>query len=202
MDDYGQMRDEELAGLAQAGDERAFETLFERHASTLRRQIRVRLPRLLRRKIDASDVVQMAYLGVHRSLDSFEPRGDGSYRAWLDQIVEHKLQYVMREFVGTAKRGLASEETGVSHQGAPHSPSRDPSPSAVAVGAELQARMESALAELPEHYREVIDLVQAQGLTLAQAGAQMGRSAGAAEKLYGRALSQLSRAVTASEEPR
>ena len=91
MIDYGQMRDEELAGLAQAGDDRAFETLFDRHAPTLRRQIDVRLPRLLRRKVDASDIVQMAYIGVHGSLDKFESRGDGSYRAWLDQIVEQRL---------------------------------------------------------------------------------------------------------------
>ena len=44
----------------------------------------------------------------------------------LDRIVEHKIQYVLREFVGTAKRGLANEETGLSHRSALRSPSRDP----------------------------------------------------------------------------
>ena len=48
---------------------------------------------------------------------------------------------------------------------------------------------------------QVIELVQAQGLTLAEAGARMGRSAGAAEKLYGRATAQLSRQINAPDEP-
>ena len=60
--------DEELALRAQDGDDAAFQILFDRHAPALRRQIQRRLPPLIRRKVDESDVVQMAYLGVHRGL--------------------------------------------------------------------------------------------------------------------------------------
>ena len=52
------------------------------------------------------------------------------------------------------------------------------------------------MAELPNHYRDVFHMVQVEGLTLAEAGVRIGRSAGAAEKLYGRALAQLARLVS------
>ena len=84
--------DELLARRAQGGDDEAFKELFDRHAPTLGRRIHARIPPLLRRKVDEADVLQMAYLSVHNDLDSFEPRGDGSFRAWLDSIVEHRGQ--------------------------------------------------------------------------------------------------------------
>lgn len=194
--------DEDLALRAQAGDEDAFRLLFERHAPTLRRQIERRLPPLLRRKVDGSDVVQMAYLSVHRGLGAFESRGDGSFRAWLDQIVEHKVLYVVRQYVGAAKRGLDREETGSFHQRAPGAAAREPTPSGVAAAEELRTRIEGAIARLPAHYREVLHLVQRDGLTLAQAGERLGRSAAATAKLYGRALARLAESVDAEGRAR
>ena len=69
------------------------------------------MPPLLRRKLDETDVVQMAYLSAHANLASFEPRGDGSFRAWLDCIVENRFVDVVRQYVDVAKRGLDREET-------------------------------------------------------------------------------------------
>jgi RNA polymerase sigma-70 factor (subfamily 1) len=183
--------DEELARRAKDGDDEAFEALFQRHAPALRRRIQRRLPPLVRRKIDEQDVIQMAYLGVHRGLRSFEPKGDGSFRAWLDQIVEHKILYVVRQYVDAAKRGIDREQTGSFHQRSHAAHGREPSPSGVAVAGELRERIEGALARLPDHYREVIHLVQREGLTLAEAGQRMGRTTAATAKLYGRALAKL-----------
>jgi len=182
--------DEDLALLAQGGDEAAFQALFERHAPALERRVRRRLPPLLRRKVDEADVVQMTYLAVHRGLARFEPRGPGSFRAWLDQVFEFQVLYVVRQFAGAAKRGLDREETGSFHQRAPAAHGREPSPSSVAVGRELREQVDAALAELPEHYREVIRLVQ-EGLTLAEVGERLGRTTAATAKLYGRALTKL-----------
>ena len=142
------------------------------------------------RNIEA-DILQMAYLGAHRSLGEFETRGDGSFRAWLDQIVEHKILYVVRQYVDAAKRGIDREQTGSFHQRAPGAHGREATPSGVAMAGELRERIEGAVAQLPEHYRDVLRLVQREGLTLAEAGERMGRTTAATAKLYGRALSKL-----------
>ena len=191
--------DEELAQRAQAGDEDAFQALFHRHASALGRKIRRRLSPKLRRKVDEADILQMAYLAAHRGLGGFEPRGDGSFSAWLDQIVEHKILYVIRQYVQVEKRGLNREETGSFHQRAPAAPGREPSPSGVAAAGELREQVEAALAVLPDHYREVIRLVQREGLTLAEAGERMDRTTAATAKLYGRALAKLAERIGLTE---
>jgi len=191
--------DEDLAARAQAGDDDAFRALFDRHAPALGRQIHRRLSPMLRRKVDEADILQMAYLGAHRGLDGFESRGEGSFRAWLDQIVEHKILYVIRQYVQVAKRGLDREETGSFHQRAPAAPARQPSPSGVAAAGELREQIEAGLAALPAHYREVIRLVQQEGLTLAEAGERMDRSTAATAKLYGRALAKLAEHVGLTE---
>ena len=191
--------DEELAQRAQDGDEDAFQALFHRHAPTLGRLIHRRLSPMLRRKVDAADILQVAYLGAHRGLAGFEPRGEGSFRAWLHQIVEHKILYVIRQYVQVEKRNLNREDTGSFHQRAPAARGREPSPSGVAAAGELRAQIEAALAVLPDHYREVIRLVQREGLTLAGAGERMNRTTAATAKLYGRALAKLAERIWLTE---
>lgn len=199
MSSHQHRTDEDLALSAQAGDEDAFQALFHRHAPALGRRIHKRLSPKLRRKVDEADVLQMAYLSAHRALKDFEPRGAGSFRAWLEQIVDHKILYVVRQYVQVAKRDLEREETGSFHQRSPAAHGREPSPSGVAAAGELRQRIEAALAQLPEHYREVIRLVQQEGLTLAEAGGRLDRSTAATAKLYGRALARLARQVGVTE---
>jgi RNA polymerase sigma-70 factor (ECF subfamily) len=191
--------DEDLAARAGAGDESAFEALFRRHAPGLREQVRRRLPGLLRRKVAESDVIQMAYMGVHRSLPSFVDRGEGSFRAWLSRIVDHKVRDILRRYVGCEKRALDLESSGPLVSDGDRMPGAGPTPSAVAVCEELRERILLAMEELSEDYRHVLRLVQEEGLTLTEAGRRMGRSAGAAEKLYGRALAKLALAIREGE---
>jgi RNA polymerase sigma-70 factor (ECF subfamily) len=179
--------DEELADRARRGDADAFEQLYARHAPALRREIRRRLPGSLRRKVAESDVIQMAFLGVHRNLSGFSGRGDGSFRAWLTRIVDHKVRNVLRSFVHVAKRSVRREVTDAQAMIA----GPQPTPSAVAVAEELRGRIRHALERLPQDYRTVLRLVQEDGLRLAEAARIMERSPAAIEKLYGRALAKL-----------
>ena len=48
---------------------------------------------------------------------------------------------------------------------------------------------------LPTDYQRILRLIQEERLSLREAGERMGRSAGACEKLYGRALSKLAELV-------
>jgi RNA polymerase sigma-70 factor (ECF subfamily) len=193
--------DEVLVSRAREGDETAFGLLFERHADALRRRVRRRLPALLKRKVAESDVIQMAYLRVHQHLDGFEDRGDGSFRAWLDRIVENQVADLLRRYVRTAKRGLGHEVSGPQPLSGDGMSGREPTPSVVAAGEELRLTIEAAMGRLPDDYRLVLRLVQGEGLTLAAAGERMGRSAGAAKQLYARAVAQLSRLVREGPGP-
>jgi len=194
--------DETLAARAREGDEAAFELLFERHAPKLRHRVRRELPGLLQRKVAESDVIQMAYLSVHQSLDRFTDRGPGSFRAWLGRIVDHRIADLLRRYVRTGRRSLLKEVSGPEPLSGAGIPGREPTPSLVAVGEEVRQKIEEGIGRLPDDYRRVLQLVEGDGLTLADAGEQMGRSAGAAQQLYARALRQLSRLIRGTEGQR
>ena len=183
--------DEKLARYAQRGDQDAFRVLFDRHAERLKPRIRPRLNGILRRKVAESDVIQMTYLSAHQSLARFEDRGAGSFRAWLDQILEHRLKDVVRRFVIAEKRGIHREVTGPEPADPGRYPSPQRTPSMIASGAEFRRAVEEAIPDLPAPYREILELVQGRGLSLAEAGEELSKSRGAAKQLYARALGRL-----------
>jgi RNA polymerase sigma factor (sigma-70 family) len=74
------------------------------------------------------------------------------------------------------------------------------SPSQAAVADEEQRVLGDAMAALPEDYAAVLRHVHVEGLTLAETGARMGRSADAARKLYARAMSELAARLGPEDE--
>lgn len=185
--------DEQLARRAREGDEAALRDLFARHREALRVRVKSRLPASVRRRVAESDVLQDAYLVAHRRLAEFEDRGDGSFRRWLDRIVEHKVRDEVRGHVASEKRSVRREVTesrrpsGVSHAGI------GPTPSGHAMVEESRALVRAALSRLSEDYRRILLLIHEEGLSLAEAGGRLARSAEAARKLYGRAAAALAR---------
>ncbi|MHC4550802.1 MAG: RNA polymerase sigma factor [Planctomycetota bacterium] len=192
--------DEVLVTRARDGDESAFRELLERYGPTLKARIRRRLPAALRRKVSESDVLQVAYLGAFQNLSGFEARGDGAFKAWLAQIVDHKIKDLLRRYVASAKRSVRSEVSRPGRVETRNVPGRTASPSEHAMATELEQKVHASMTALPDHYRMILRLVQEEGLTLAEAGRRMGRSAKASEKLYGRALSRLSDLVHGKAE--
>jgi RNA polymerase sigma-70 factor (ECF subfamily) len=192
--------DEELFRRVRAGDESAARALFDRHLPMLRERARSRLPSTLRSRVGASDVIQDAYLAAFRAIGDFEDRGDGSFAAWLRQILERRIAAEVREGVLAAKRDVRRQvriPTGTSVAG----PARDQlSPSEEAMAEEDAAGLRAAKAGLSADHRTVIELIHDEGLTLARAGERMGRSAEAARKLYSRAIAELSARLTPPSE--
>ena len=60
--------DEVLIDRAGEGDAAAFAELFGRYRKRLRQMVRLRLDRRLQGRVDASDVIQEAYLDVAKQL--------------------------------------------------------------------------------------------------------------------------------------
>jgi len=194
--------DAERIRRIQAGDEAAARALFERYAPELRAQVRRRMPPGVRRKVADSDVLQEAYLAAFLSLGRFEQRGEDAFRAWLGQILEHKILDEVRRWFGTSMRDARRDHTVADGEAVPTACARDPSPSVQAMEAEERAALWQAVDDLPEDYRTVLRLVHESGLSLAEAGARMGRSADAARKLYARAVARLSEGMLGEGEAR
>jgi RNA polymerase sigma-70 factor (ECF subfamily) len=182
--------DGELVRRARGGSAPALRALFERHESALKGFLDRRLPAGLRRKVAPEDILQEAWLVANARLAEFEDRGEGAFRAWLMRIAEFKLREAVRAYLGTRKRADVRE---VSRGGRPDTSAflgDSPSPSEVAQGNEMRDAAAKAMATLPDDYREVLRLVQVEGLTLKLAAERMGRSHEAVKKLYGRALAR------------
>lgn len=116
---------------------------------------------LTRNPTDAEDLVQDTLLRAYRAIDRF----DGAHpRAWLLTILRHthynrirKRQPVLLADGESAQRVL--EQTGPSA----------PSSEEVALAEQFEPVIAQALDDLPDEFRDVIDLVDLQGLSYAQA---------------------------------
>ena len=195
-----QLEDGELVRRTRAGDEHALQVLLDRHADRLRERIRRWLSPSTLRKISASDIQQDAYVVAYQRLEEFQDRGTGAFGAWLGRIVENKAKHAVRRFTGTAKRGGAGEVSRDGRAATANFVGRVPSPSQVAISAELEERARRAIAALALDYREIIRLRQTEHLSVQEAAARMGRTQAAVKKLYARALAQLARMLGLEEE--
>ncbi len=83
--------DDVLVAAARQGDLLAFGDLVKRHWNTCLKRATL----MLRNRSDAEDEVQNAFWKALQRLDQF--RGDGSFSAWLNRIVENQCLMRIRE---------------------------------------------------------------------------------------------------------
>lgn len=190
-----------LVDRARAGDGAALRALLERHEAKLRRRLDRSVPPPLRRRVSVADVMQETWIVAFRRIAEFEDRGDGAFEVWLAAIADLKLREAVRHHLLTEKRAGGREVTRGARPNSTAFPGREPSPSDAAIGEETRSRAERAMAGLPDDYREVLTLVQVDGLALAAAATRMGRSYEAVKKLYGRAVSRLAKDMQTRRTP-
>lgn len=186
-------REHGLVARARGGDADALRTLLESGEARLRRRIDRGVPAQLRRRVSVADVLQETWIAACRRIGRFEDRGDGAFDAWLAAIADRKLREAIRHHLVAAKRAGGREATRGARPSSAAFADPGPSPSEKAIGEETRLRASRAMAALPDDYRDVLTLVQADGLTLAEAADRMRRSYEATKKLYGRAASRLAK---------
>ena len=98
-----------LLDLARRGDEAALNEVFARHRARLRRMVELRLDRRLQARIDASDVIQEAYVDVVRRLDEYLREPSYPLFLWLRLIVGERLMKLHRHHLGTQMRDAGLE---------------------------------------------------------------------------------------------
>jgi RNA polymerase sigma-70 factor (ECF subfamily) len=183
----------------QDGDQDAFRELVARHESGLRVHLAARLPPAVRRRVSVADVIQETYVAAFDKREDFQDRGEGAFGPWLRGIAEHRLKKAVRRHAGTHKRAVGREVTRGARPDTHCFAGVGKSPSVAAMSAEEVARIRAARETLPADYRQVIELILEQGLTLREAAECMGRSREATKKLYGRAMVRLRKTISGGE---
>jgi len=188
---------ETLLRLAQADDAAALGLLLERYRSYLGLLARLQIGRRLRGKVDASDVVQEAFLKAHRDFQMFRGTSEKEWLRWLRQILAMNLAQLVRHYCGTGRRDLGLERRlTVEMDQSSNALDRalvaaQSSPSQQAARREQAVLLADALEHLPEAYREVIILSHLEGLGFPEVARRMGRTVDSVKHLWARALDKL-----------
>jgi RNA polymerase sigma-70 factor (ECF subfamily) len=83
--------EEDLVASAKKGDKEAFGELIQRHRNACLKRATL----MIHNRSDAEDEVQNAFWKAFQRLDQF--RGEGSFAAWLNRIVENQCLMRIRE---------------------------------------------------------------------------------------------------------
>jgi RNA polymerase sigma-70 factor (ECF subfamily) len=190
---------EELLHRARAGDAPAVGRLLELYRAYLVVLARVQIGRRLQGKVDASDLVQEAFLGACRDFPQFRGTSEKEFLGWLRQILASLLANLVRHYQGTQRRDVRLErqlalELEQSSQALDRGlAASQSSPSEQASRREQSVVLAEALGRLPEDWRELLVLRHLEGLTFPEVASRMGRTIDSVKKLWPRALAGLRR---------
>ncbi|SRR5579863_114841 len=163
------------------GDEHAIESLFSAHATALWRIAY----RYLHSENEAREVVEDVYVAVWHRRAALHVHGP--FRAYLTVAVRNRALGVLRSDLRRGERDAQwLQERGDGPAPVPPPTTVDP------MRRRVLARVEVALADLPERQRRVFELRVRQGKTVAEARAAIGaRTNKAVERLYAHAVEGL-----------
>ena len=184
---------------ARAGESDEVGALLEDYRPRLERMIAVRMDPRLRRRIDAADVLQEAFVDVTRRLPAYFERDDMPFFLWVRFLTGQKLAELQRRHLGTAARDARAETSEPFRAGPEASSIRmaqiladsAPSPSGVAMREEARQHLEAALANMSDADREVLALRHFERLGNAEAASVLGLTESGASRRYMRALGRL-----------
>ena len=197
---------DDLLARAQAGDEQAFAELFDRYRERLKRMVRLRLDRRLSGRVDASDVLQEAFIEVHKRLGEYTEKKKVQlpFYLWLRLVTGQKMIDVHRHHLGAKMRdanqevslyrGALPQATSVSL--AAHLLGRMTSATQAAIRAEHKLLVQEALNSMDPLDREVLVLRHFEQLSNDETALSLGIKKSAASQRYVRALKRLKEILT------
>ena len=181
------MNEKELILLLQRGDESAFETLvrlYEKKVYTLCR-------RMCGNDEDAQEAAQDTFLALWRSAKGF--RGDASLSTWIYRLATNAcIDLLRRNKRGGERVSLDDEETTLELV------DESPLPEQALERRETQRLIEEGLAALPEDYRAILLLREAEGLSYAEIAEAMHMELGTVKSRISRGRVLLRNYLTAS----
>ena len=205
MGDNASARYSGLIEGARQGDADCRERLFALCRSYLGFVARSQVETWLRRKVDASDLVQETMLEACRDFDRFDGHTEQEWLAWLRKILAHNAADFVRHYRGTAKRAAGREVSfrdpdDSLGRGAPEPAAQQATPSQEFLLLDTELRVTATLAELSPDYQEVIVLRNLQRLSFNEVAERMDRTRPAVQMLWMRAIKKLQEALEEKDE--
>lgn len=173
--------------------------LFAQHRDRLRRMIQLRLDRRLNGRVDASDVIQEAYIEATQRHAEYQEKPEVSEFVWLRFLTKQKLAQLHRFHLGVQARD-AGREVSIDGGGRLEASSaalaaklvgRFSSPSDAVNRAELRQQIQNALNAMDEFDREILALRHFEQLDNAEAAEVLSIEPQAAYKRYVRGIRRL-----------
>ena len=204
----GTLDDRDLEALRAAGADRQaiLGGLFADQRARLCRMVDLRMDPRLKGRVDASDVIQEAWLEISARLEDYLRDPRMPFRLWVRFIAGQKLLGLYRYHVGTQKRdarrqralapALGPEASSVAV--ARHLVASGTTPTGFAVKRELHAQLVDALESMDPLDREVLVLRHFEQLGNRDVAAVLDIGQTAASNRYVRALERL-RGLLASD---
>jgi RNA polymerase sigma-70 factor (ECF subfamily) len=186
----------ELLRRAHGGDADALGRLLEAHRDSLRALAERQLRGRLASRVDASDVVQQAFLEAHRSFPEFPGQQTSDLAAWLVRIVDFAVAKAVRDHALLQKRDVRREQS-LDDPGGPEPARRQEldaghsTPSQRAMRSEDVERLTQALVALPDDQREAVRLRHLEGKSLDEIAQKLGRTPAATAGLIKRGMKTL-----------
>jgi RNA polymerase sigma-70 factor (ECF subfamily) len=189
----------DLLQAVAAGDSARWGELLTRHQDRLKRMVALRLDQRVQSRIDASDVVQEAYLEASARLPEYLKQPNMPFFLWLRFLTGQKLQELHRRHLGVKMRD-ANREVSLYRGGLPEATSAAlaaqllghlTQPSQAAMRAEMKLQLQEALNRMDALDREVLVLRHFEQLSNAEAARVLDIQEAAASKRYIRALRRL-----------
>jgi RNA polymerase sigma-70 factor, ECF subfamily len=196
----------ELIERLRGGDRQALANLFGHYRDRLRRMVELRIDARVRARLDASDVLQEAFLDVSRDLDAYLADPKLPPLLWLRLHVGRRLTTLHRQHLGTKMRD-AGMEISLYRDALPEASSaalasmllgKHTSPTQAALRAERLLRVQEALNMLDPIDREVLALRHFEQLSRSETAGALGISPEAGAKRYFRALKRLKDVLSAA----
>lgn len=207
MDSFKNDNSEEmdLLELAANGDSQSLQEIFTRYSERLKRMIRLRIDPRVKGRVDASDVIQEAYIEICRKLPDYVREPKMPFFLWLRLMTGQKLAQAHRHHLGVQGRN-AGREVSLFAGAMPEVSSavlaaqlmgRLTTPSQAAMKAELKVRIQEALNSMEPIDREILTLRHFEQLTNSDTAMLLGIKENTACNRYIRALERLKQILQA-----
>ncbi len=155
--------DEDLARLAQRGDQDAFAELVKRYE----KQIFSMAYRLIGDYDEAADLAQEAFLRIYRMLGRYDP--EKKFFSWMYRVAQNTCINAMAKRPANV---IPVEETAAYFSDDDKAETGEPEQNYL--NSEIRRNIDRAIAELPDNYRDIVYLRYIEDMSYQQIAEELG----------------------------
>ena len=194
---------DDLVQQAIDGSETALAALLSQYRPRLRRMVSLRMDPRVKSRVDASDVLQEAFIDLANRLPEYGKNPKYPFFLWMRLVTGQQLWRVHRRHLGAAKRN-AERDVSLHQNRIPEASTlflasilagQFTSADANVIRAELQTKLQDVLNGMDANDREILAMKHFEELSNVEIATVLGISVAATSKRYVRALHRLRIAV-------